>query len=441
MITQASLAASRRPVRSAHAGLALALALAAALTAVRWHQDWNGSEGTYALTARSLLNGGDLYGHTVVAQPPALFVLGAGVLTLGDSLDLLRVVMVAFQLVALALLALAVRRMTGSWWATAVTAPIGAVLPWSVHEQGIFQPEALALPCLAGALVLAPRRRGAGWAGALLALAVGAKLPMALPALAGVWAAVDRRAAAGGFVVTGAVLAIASLAAFGPGVADDAVLAQLDVGRHGLRYLAEMGVQGAWNLAPLVLGVAAAAVAWRRGWRPLDGAQWRVAVALATGTALTLASTTKVGTSLTVMPPVEAMLLPVAVAGAVAWTEATGVFGGTALRRRAVAAGLLAFLLAQSLSLVAQPRRGGAIFLRPFSAPAWNVRLTRSEVDARVSALSRCPASMPSGEGTVVTFRAGHRMPGDQPDVFLPQHSGRLAGVAREVAADGRRCP
>ncbi|HEY4098283.1 MAG TPA: hypothetical protein VGM33_22350 [Baekduia sp.] len=428
-------------MRSAHAGLALALALAAALTAVRWHQDWNGSEGTYALTARSLLNGGDLYGHTVVAQPPALFVLGAGVLALGDSLDLLRVVMVVLQVVALALLALAVRRMTGSWWATAATAPIGVVLPWSVHEQGIFQPEALALPCLAGALVLAPGRRGAGWAGVLLALAVGAKLPMALPALAGVWAAADRRAAAGGFVATGAVLAIASLAAFGSGVADDAVVAQLDVGRHGLRYLAEMGVQGAWNLAPLVLGVAAAAVAWRRGWRPPDRAQWRVAVALAAGTALTLASTTKVGTSLTVMPPVEAMLLPVAVAGAVAWTDDISVFRGAALRRRLVAVAAVAFLLAQSLSLVAQPRRGGAIFLRPLSAPAWNVRLTGPEVDAHVSALSNCPPSQPSGDGTVVTFRAGRRMPGDQPDVFLPEHAHRLAGVAREVAADRRRCP
>jgi hypothetical protein len=164
-------------------------------------------------------------------------------------------------------------------------------------------------------------------------------------------------------------------------------------------------------------------------------------VTLAAGTALTLASTTKVGTSLTVMPPVEAMLLPVAVVGAVAWTEATGVFGGTALRRRAVAVGLVAFVLAQSLSLVAQPRWGGAVFLRPFSAPAWNVRLTGAEIDARVSALSRCPAARPSGDGTVVTFRAGRRMPGDQPDVFLPEHAHRLAGVAREVAADRRRCP
>jgi hypothetical protein len=93
--------------------------------------------------------------------------------------------MVALQLLALSLLATAVWRMTRSRWAMALTPPLGVLLPWTVHQQGSFQPEALALPCLAGALVLAPRGRGSRWAGTLLAIAVGIKLPMAIPAVFG----------------------------------------------------------------------------------------------------------------------------------------------------------------------------------------------------------------------------------------------------------------
>ena len=184
------------PAHSLQAGLALAVGLSALVMAARWHQDWGDSEGTYALTARSLLNSGDLYGKIVVAQPPVLFVVGAGILAIGDSLELLRAVVVGLQLVSLSLLAIAVWRMTGSRWAMALTPPLGVLLPWTVHQQGSFQPEALALPCLAGALVLAPRRRGSSWAGALLAIGVGSKLPMAIPALFGLWAAASPRASA-----------------------------------------------------------------------------------------------------------------------------------------------------------------------------------------------------------------------------------------------------
>jgi hypothetical protein len=413
----------------------LAVGLSALVMALRWHQDWGDSEGTYALTARSLLSGGDLYGEIVVAQPPVLFVVGAGVLAIGDSLELLRAVMVALQLVSLALLATAVWRMTRSRWAMALTPPLGVLLPWTVHQQGSFQPEALALPCLAGALVLAPRGRGSSWAGALLAIAVGIKLPMAIPALLGLWAAADRRGAVAGFAVTLAVLGTTSLAVFGSGVVDDTVLAQLEVGRHAPRLMAGVGLQAAWNLAPLALGILAAAVAWRGGWRTCDPRQGRVAVALGAGTALTLASVTKVGTSLSVMPPVEAMLLAPAITGAAVWLQ------GATLRRVAIAAALAALLLAQSVSLLADPRRGGAVFLRPLSPPAWGIALTRREVDARVSALERCPRALPSSQDPAITFRAHRQMPGGQPDLFLPVRARRLADVARRVADDRRRCP
>jgi hypothetical protein len=428
-------ASSVLPARALHAGLALAVGLSALVMAARWHQDWGDSEGTYALTARSLRDGGDLYGDIVVAQPPVLFVAGAGILAIGDSLEVLRAAMVALQLVALALLAVAVWRMTRSRWAMALTPPLGVLLPWTVHQQGSFQPEALALPLLAGALVLAPRRRGSIWAGVLLAIAVAVKLPMAIPALLGLWAAADRSAATVGFAATLAVLGVASLAVFGGGVVDHTVLAQLEVGRHAPRPLAGVGVQAAWNLTPLALGVLAAAAAWRGGWRTGDPRQGRVAAALGAGTALTLASTTKVGTSLSVMPPVEALLLPLAVAGAVVWLE------GATLRRMAIAVALVAFLVAQSVSLLAEPSRGGAVFLRPLSPPAWGVAFTRPEVDARVSALRGCPRTWPSSQDPAITFRAHRRMPGGQPDLFLPVRARRLAGVARRVAEDARRCP
>jgi hypothetical protein len=238
-----------------------------------------------------------------------------------------------------------------------------------------------------------------------------------------------------GFAATLAVLGAVSLAVFGAGVLDHTVLAQLEVGRHAPRPLAGVGAQAAWNLMPLAFGVLAAAVAWRRGWRTCDPRQGRVAVALGAGTALTLASITKVGTSLSVMPPVEALLLPLAIAGTVVWLE------DATLRRTAIVAALVALLLAQSVSLLADPRRGGVVFLRPLSPPAWGVAFTQREVDARVSALQGCPRTLSSSQDPAITFRARRRMPGGQPDLFLPARARRLAGVARRVADDRRRCP
>ena len=51
---------------------------------------WNYSEGVYALTSRLWVDGADLYGKMVVAQPPWQFVFGAGVLEIHDSMTFLR---------------------------------------------------------------------------------------------------------------------------------------------------------------------------------------------------------------------------------------------------------------------------------------------------------------------------------------------------------------
>lgn len=421
-------------------GLTVALALSAALLTLRWNQDWNVSEGTYALTSRALLAGGDLYGDLVVAHPPLMFVFGAGMLSFSDSLDFLRVVVVFLQLGALGMLSLVVWRLTRSGWATAVVAPLGVLLPWTVHEQGLFTAEPLALPLLAGAAVLGARPRGSAWAGTLLAVAVGVKLPMLIPAVAGLWCVADRRRATVAFGVVLAVVVVGSWAAFGVGVVEQAILAQTEVDRHSPKYIAEITVQAGWNLAPVLLGVLALVVARRRGWRSADEAQWRIAVGLAGGVAATYASVLKDGTSLTVLPPIEALLLPLAVVGG--WLWVSGVVAPARRRAVRVAASLaLMFVLMQSLSLLIDARHGGHLFLRPLSGPAWGINLTRDETISQVAQLSRCPARVASNLTTTVTFRAQRRMPGDQPDTFLLSRAARLADAQRAVLADIPRCP
>src|SRR4051812_40124369 len=61
------------------AGTLLGALVLAALHSWRGIEYWNYSEGVYAYTSRLFLHGGDLYGHTVVAQPPWEFLFGAGV--------------------------------------------------------------------------------------------------------------------------------------------------------------------------------------------------------------------------------------------------------------------------------------------------------------------------------------------------------------------------
>lgn len=428
------------PAPAISAGLTVALALSIALLTLRWRQDWNVSEGTYALTARALLEGGDLYGDLVVAHPPLMFVFGAGVLALVDSLDLLRIVVVILQLATLGLLSLVVWRLTRSGWAAAVVAPLGVLLPWTVHEQGLFTAEPLALPLLAGAAVLGARPRGSAWAGALLAVAVGVKLPMLIPAFVGLWFVADRRRATVAFGVVLAVVIGGSLAGFGSGIVDQAILAQTEVDRHSPKYIAQITVQALWNLAPVLLGVVVLAVARRRGWRSEDEPQWRIAVGLALGIALSYASVLKDGTSLTVLPPIEALLLPLAVVGG--WLGVSGVVAPGRRRAAHGVAGLaLVFFLMQPLSLLVDEQHGGRLFLRPFSGPAWGVNLTREETDSQIAQLNRCPTHVASNLTTTVTFRARRRMPGDQPDTFLPSRASRLAHVQRNVVADTSRCP
>src|SRR5205809_7801315 len=57
-----------------------------------WQGDayWSYSDGVYALSARLVLDGHDLYRGVAAAQPPPVFYAGALVLAVHDSLDALR---------------------------------------------------------------------------------------------------------------------------------------------------------------------------------------------------------------------------------------------------------------------------------------------------------------------------------------------------------------
>src|SRR3954465_2155790 len=80
----------RLPRGPALAALALGIAALVVEHVVRGNAYWDYSEGVYLFTSGLLLPGGDLYGTVVAAQPPPLFVVGAGLLSIDDSLGWVR---------------------------------------------------------------------------------------------------------------------------------------------------------------------------------------------------------------------------------------------------------------------------------------------------------------------------------------------------------------
>ena len=139
----------------------------AALVAVHLlllHTYWDYSEGVYALSSRLILHGADLYGQMVGAQPPGVFVAGAVLLAIHDSLEWLRFGVAIFQLGAGLIAAQIVYRVTGNRLATVLTPAAMLFTPWAVHEHGALTPELVALPVMLGATLASvespPRRPG-----------------------------------------------------------------------------------------------------------------------------------------------------------------------------------------------------------------------------------------------------------------------------------------
>jgi hypothetical protein len=391
---------------------------------------WNYSEGVYAYTSRLLLDGDDLYGHVVVAQPPWQFVFGAGTLAIHDALTFLRMVVGLAQLGAGVLAAVAVWRLTENPWATAAAPALSLLTPWALHEHGALTPELLAPAVLLGAALLASRPRTAAAAGALAAVAPFIKWPYALPLIAIVlFSAAPKRAAAGAAIAV-AVQALAFTLLFGFGLWDDTVLAQLSSGRRGLDTLKGVWGQALWSSIGLV---ALAAIAWWRRAAARDAAQLKVLVALAVAMLATLITTTKEGTSLNVLVPIEAALLPLALTGAVMVPKRPLAIAGVAA--------LFVFTFAASASLLASPDTRSPFLFPTSERNAWGRTGSDAVVRAEVAKAGACPPGVPYGGPPFLAFLADRPMPDDQPDQFLPSRSTALKDVQARIDAVQPRCP
>ncbi len=407
---------------------------AAALLAVHFlllHTYWDYSEGVYALTARQLLHGGDLYGQIVGAQPPGVFVTGVALLAIHTSVEWLRFGVGCLQLVAGLIAAGMVYRLTENRPATVLTPAAVLLTPWAVHEHGALTPELVALPVMMGAALLSADRRRGAWAGLLCGLLVLIKLPLAIPAVALVLVGADRRRAAPVAAATVAVGLAVTWALGGDHVWRDIVVAQMHSGSRALGRLKGFWAQAGWNVLGLLF-CAAVAVWLRREAR--NRRLLVVAAALAAANIVTFLTNFKEGTGLNITVPVEASLVPLAAAGAVFAVRAAPRWLPALCR-----AGL-AFTLAQSISLIAAPHNP-IPFLRAFSAPAWGIVMTGPQFEQTVAAARACPPGEPYGGFPLVALAAGRSLPAGQPDQFLPSHSPTLAAVNAQIVAVRSVCP
>ena len=423
-----------RSVLAAAAALAVVVAVAEHL--LRAHQYWDYSEGVYVYTSRLLLHGHDLYGSVVAAQPPPLFLVGAAVLAIHDSLEWMRAAIGAVQVGTAVLAAVIAWRIAGNRVAAVAAAPLSLLTPWVVHEHGSLIPEMIAAPLLLGGVLLARDRARAPWLGVCVALLAAVKLSYALPAIVLIALSADWRRTARWAIGAAVLGAAAAFAVFGTGLWRDTVVAQFQSGHVPLHSLAGEAGQIAWQLIGLVV---AAALAWRYRRDAVDRRTLLIAAAVAVATLITLVSVWKRGTSLNSLVAPEATLAPLAVAGiALALRDR---------RRGPVALGVagIAFALVQSLSLVAHPLIVGARpihpFLRPGSGHSYGVTMTSSEVDRAVADARRCPSGVPYPGTPEIAFIAHRPMAGNQADQYLIHLAPTLGSARAAVAAQPAHCP
>ena len=407
----------------------------AALLVVALLRLWQGdayvdfSDGVYAATAREVLGGARLYDGVAAAQPPLLYLFGAGALAVSDSVDGLRWAVGLVGVVQAGLVAACVRRLTGGHAMPIAAGVVSLLLPWSLREHGALVPENLAAPLLLAAALAAARTEGRGpvVAGVLAAVAVALKLAFVLPAAAVLLAAAGRGRALLAALVTGAVLIAATLAGFGGAAWENLVTAQLESGRHGLGYVAELWVHAAWNEAALVL---LALLAWRLRARSADPALVRTLAALLVGSGLMLITLVKDGSFLQILVVLEAPALVLSAAGLV-WVRQEQ---GLALQVAGAAAAL--FVALQSASLLAAPDDGP--LMKPPGSGLEGGWLADKEVVGGGTGTG-CPESTAHPGPPWIAFVEGRRMPGHQPDVFIllsPTHRAKA-----ELASRDEVCP
>ena len=391
---------------------------------------WDYSEGVYALTAHLILHGGDLYGRIVGAQPPAVFLVGAGLLAIHSSVEWLRFGVGCLQLAAGLITARIVYRLSENRMATVLTPAAVLLTPWAVHEHGALIPEVVSLPVMLGAALLSVDRRRAVAAGVLCGLLALIKVPLVIPAVAIVaFSANPRTTAVTAAITLTAGLALTTILA-GESFWRDVFLAQLQTGSRSLGTLKGFWAQAGWNLLGLLF---CSGVAIRMRGAAHDRRLMLTTIALAAANVITFLTNFKNGTDLNVTVSVEASLVPLTACGTVFAFRAVR----TAPRQLWLAAACsiaLAFTLAQSASLITSPHNP-IPFLRAFSAPAWEITLTAHQLRAAVAAVRTCPPGEPYAGAPLIAFMAGHPPPDDQPDQFLPSHAATLASVHAEILA------
>jgi hypothetical protein len=392
---------------------------------------WDYSEGVYALTSRLWLHGSALYSRTIAAQPPGVFIVGAGLLAIHDSLEWLRFSVAVLDLGAGVIGAVVVWRISRSKPAT-LLAPASLLLaPWLVREHGALLPELVALPVLMGAAAMSAQGRRAGAAGLLCGLLPLIKLPLFIPAVALVAISPKPRRCAVWAAMTLVIGVVSLLALAGSAAWRDVIEAQMQSGYHTLSVLGGYWAQAAWNLLGLLV---AAAFAWLYRAQAVDRRLLRASGVLTIAMLVTLLSTIKLGTSLNVLVPVQAALMPLALLGA--------TFAIRANRTLPVAvcvAGLL-FTLAQSVALVVSPE-DPVPFLRPASKQAWSVVASKPQLQSEVARARRCPVHSFYSGPPLVAMLAAREMPDRQPDQFIIGHAALLQNVQAKLAASRPLCP
>lgn len=405
-----------------------AAALVAALSLWRGAAFWSTSDGVYALSARALLDGSDLYGDMAAAQPPGTYVVGAALLAAGDSLTALRAGLSLAPLLVALLVALAVLRLTGRRGLAAGAGLLAPLTPVMLHEHALLTPETLGAPLLLAVSIAAARAGGAPAAGLLAALTLTVKLSFAVPALAVLLAGAAPRRGVAWLAGAGALLAAVATAIWGGALWEGIVVAQGQSGATTPRNLAGLLAQEAWNALPLVAG-AAIALALRR--RAQDPALLRTLAAAAAGGLVLGLSVVKQGSYVNVVQVAEPPLLALA-AGAAAWATGRGA--------RAVLLAAGALLAAQSASLLLDPADPRPA-TRPLAASGPRRLLAEDAVAAAAARARACPAGAPYPGIPFVAFVAHRPPPGGQPDPFILNAPANRGFAARYVAALARACP
>ncbi len=419
-------------------GVGVGAATLVAVHLLLYNTYWDYSEGVYGLSAHLMLHGGDLYTQIVGAQPPGVFLAGVALLAVHDGVEWLRLGVGCLQVGGGLIAGQVVLRLTGSRLGAALTPAAILLTPWAVHEHGALIPELVAVPVMLGAALVSVDQRRTLPAGVLCGVLPLIKLPLVIPAVAILaLSARPRRTLVWAGATLAAGLALATLLA-GPDFWRDVLLAQTQTGRRTLGALAGYWAQSAWNVLGLLV---CGAVLWRIRAEARDRPLLRAMVGLAAANLILFLTNFKQGTGLNITVPVEAALVPLAATGAIFAlrnVRSPSPVGRAGLIAVACALGI-AFTLGQSISLIASPHNP-IPFLRPGSAPAWEIVMTGPQLRAAVARARACPPGRPYGGPPLIAFMADRPVPGRQPDQFITTHARALSAVRTRIAAVTRVC-